>query len=71
MDDDFGDHGIIFRRDAVSGVERRIHAHAVAGRQMQVLYHAGAWHKVLLRDLRIDAALDGMAAQLDALLVEA
>ena len=71
MDDDLRDHRIILGRDPVAGIETGIDADAVAGRQMQVLYHTRARHEVLRRNLCIDSALDGMSTWLHIFLCEA
>ena len=71
MDDDLRDHRIILGRDSVAGIESGIDADAVAGRQMQVLHYTRARHEVLLRDLCIDSALDGMPTRLHIFLREA
>src|SRR5690606_30671282 len=65
--DELGDEGIVVRRDAVAVVGVGVHADAGTAGLVDVLDDAGTGHEGL-RVLGVDAALDGMAADLDVVL---
>ena len=46
----------------VTGVKGGVHTDAISCRQVQMFNHTGTWHKVFLRNFRIDAAFDSMSA---------
>ena len=67
VSDDLADHGIVIRRDEVVVVHMRIDADAGAAGHVPVGDASGRRHESVGM-LGVDAALDGMAAQLDVLL---
>ena len=71
MNDNFRDHGIVFGGDLISCIKSGIYTHSITCRKVHMLYHARTWHKVLLRDLCINTALNGMSFDLDILLLKA
>ena len=69
-DDQLQAHGVVIGRNAVTGVDRGIHAYARATRGVVAGDLAEGGQKVVLRILGIDAELDGKAAMLDVLLLD-
>ena len=67
-----GDHlrrqRVIIRRQRAAGIQAGIHAHAVAAGKVQKFDRARAGAEAALRVLRVDAALNRMAADADILL---
>ena len=70
VDDQLADHGIVERRNLVALISRGIHAHAGTARQMQGHQRARTGRKVSRRILRVDAALDGVTADGQILLLK-
>ena len=62
--DDLGDHGIVVRRDRVTGVGMRIDANAATTGGIVKIDIAGAGLEIFFWILSIDAALDGMSTRL-------
>ena len=71
MYNDLCDHGIVFGWDAVSCVDRCIHTNSISSWKMHVFDHSRAWHKVLLWNLCIDSAFDGMSIDMNIFLCKA
>src|SRR5690606_24764892 len=68
-DDQLQAHGVVERRDGVSGVDRRVGAHAGAAGRVVAGDLAEAGQEVVARVLGVDAELQGEAAVLDILLL--
>ena len=69
--DDFGDERVVPRLDCQSGRHAAVEAHARIARLVHEGDEAGGRQEVVVRILDVDAALDGVAADLDVLLHEA
>src|SRR5690606_6949454 len=67
--DDLADHGVVVGRHEVAGIDVRIDAHTGAARGVPGGDASGRWHE-LDRVFGVDAALDGVSAQLDLSLRE-
>lgn len=70
MDDDFGDHRIVVRRDAVAAVGMGVDADAEASWQVHRLDFAWTGLEVFIGVFGIDTAFDGCPARLDIALLE-
>ena len=68
VDDEFADHGVVVWWDAVSGADMGVDADSESSRGAVGLDESGAWAEVFGVVLGVDAALDGVALDLDVFL---
>jgi hypothetical protein len=68
--DELGHHRVVVARDGVAGVGVAVESHTTAAGRVVHLDLAGAGAEVIPRILGVDAALDGVAAELDVALRE-
>ena len=69
--DQLADHGVVVGRDGVAGIDMAVHPRAAPARRVIHLHPARARAEIVEGVLGVDAAFDGVAAQVDVALRQA